>query len=78
MKDFIKKLTSRKFLMALASAIVGIVTVFTGESDALTTVVGAAVTVISTVGYCITEGMVDAQSVRDISDAIVSIVDSDE
>ena len=62
----------------IASAIVGIVTVFTGESDALTTVVGAAVTVISTVGYCITEGMVDAQSVRDISDAIVSIVDSDE
>ena len=78
MKDLIKKLTSRKFLMALASAIVGIVTVFTGESDALTTVVGAAVTVISTVGYCIAEGMVDAQSVRDISDAIVSIVEDDE
>lgn len=78
MKNFIKKLTSRKFLMALASAVVGIVTVFAGESDTLTTVVGAAVTVISTVGYCITEGMVDAKSVREISDAVISVIDSDE
>lgn len=69
MKAFLKKLTSRKFLMALSGAVCGILTLFIGRTDTVTTVAGALVTLLSTLGYCITEGVLDAKSVSTMIEA---------
>lgn len=67
--DIIRKLTSRKFIIAVITAIVGIITVFVGENEVVNVVAGAAMTIIPTVAYCIVEGMVDAKSIETVTNA---------
>ena len=69
--DIVRKLTSRKFIIAVITAIVGIVTMFVGDNEVVTVIAGAAMTIIPTVVYCIMEGVVDAKSVGAITDATV-------
>lgn len=69
--DMIRKLTSRKFIIAVITAIVGIVTLCIGENEVVTVIAGAAMTIIPTVVYCIVEGVVDAKSVGAITNATV-------
>ena len=69
--NLIRKLTSRKFIIAVITAIVGIVTVFVGDNEAVKVIAGAAMTIIPTVVYCIVEGVVDAKSIETITDATV-------
>ena len=74
-KDIIRKLTSRKFLLALAAVVSGIITAFIGNGETVRTIVGAAVTIIATVAYCIMEGVVDAASVKTVTDAAKDIAE---
>ncbi len=68
-KNIIKKLTSRKFIIALITAIAGIVTICVGDNEVVQVVAGAAMTIIPTVIYCLMEGIVDAKSIKTITEA---------
>ena len=63
MQNFLKKLTSRKFLAALAGVATGLAMVFGVEETTISTVAGAVTTVASVVSYIMSEGMVDAAAV---------------
>ena len=72
MKDnLIKKLTSRKFIVTAISTIAGLVTLFVGNSEVVQIIASAAMIVIPTIVYCITEGAIDAQNIKTITDAVV-------
>ena len=63
MQTFIRKITSRKFLAALAGVATGLAMVFGVDETAISTVAGAVTTVASVVSYIMSEGMVDATAV---------------
>ena len=63
MQNFLKKLTSRKFLAALAGVATGLAMVFRVDETTISTVAGAVTTVASVVSYIMSEGMVDAAAV---------------
>ena len=63
MQNFLKKLTSRKFLAALAGVASGLAMVFGVDETTISTVAGAVTTVASVVSYIMSEGMVDAAAV---------------
>lgn len=77
MKGYVKKLTSRKFIMAAMTAISGIAVLCGANRDVVTTIAGAAMALISALVYCITEGRIDAASVKSatgaVGDAAVSL-----
>ena len=68
-KELIKKLTSRKFIVTAIAAIAGILTLIVGESETVNTVAGAAMTIVPTVVYCLMEGVIDAKSVKTVTEA---------
>ena len=63
MQNFLKKLTSRKFLAALAGVATGLAMVFGVDETTISTVAGAVTTVAGVVSYIMSEGMVDAAAV---------------
>ena len=63
MQTFIRKITSRKFLAALAGVATGLAMVFGVDETAISTVAGAVTTVARVVSYIMSEGMVDAAAV---------------
>ena len=69
--DIFRKLTSRKFIVAIITMIVGIITVFIGDNEVVSVIAGAAMTIVPTVVYCVVEGAVDAKSVETITNATV-------
>lgn len=68
-RTILEKLTSRKFIVTVLTAIAGIITAIIGENETVQILTGAAMTIIPTVVYCITEGVLDAKSVKTIADA---------
>ena len=64
MQAFIRKITSRKFLAALAGVATGLAMVFGVDENTISTVAGAVTTVASVVSYIMSEGMVDAAAVE--------------
>jgi hypothetical protein len=71
MKNFIKKLTSRKFIVTAISAIAGLITLFVGNDEIVQTIASALMIVIPTIVYCITEGVIDSKSVKTITETVV-------
>lgn len=67
--NLIKKLTSRKFIVTAITALAGIITMIVGESAAVQTIAGAAMTIVPTVVYCLMEGVIDAKSIKTITTA---------
>ena len=63
MQTFLKKLTSRKFLAAIAGVATGLAMVFGVDENTISTVAGAVTTVASVVSYIMSEGMVDAAAI---------------
>ena len=66
--NIIKKLTSRKFIVTVITAIAGIITLCVGDNEIVQIVAGAAMTIVPTVVYCLMEGIIDAKSVKVITD----------
>ena len=64
----IKKLTSRKLWMAIAGVATGIAMVLGIESSEIATIAGSVTTIISVMTYIITEGKIDAASVKTIAE----------
>lgn len=75
MKEFLKKLTSRKFIVTAITTITGIVTMIIGENEIVNTIASALMVIIPTIVYCITEGVIDAKSVKTIGDTVVDTVE---
>lgn len=77
MTNFLRKLTSRKLWMAIAGVAAGIATILGVEGSEITTVAGAVTALASVITYIITEGKIDAESVKTIVDGI-ELVETDE
>ena len=68
-KNVLEKLTSRKFIVTVITAIAGIVTMIIGDNEVVQIIAGAAMTIVPTIVYCLMEGLIDAKSVKTITDA---------
>ena len=68
-ENLIKKLTSRKFIVTIITAITGIITMIVGENEVVQIISGAAMAIVPTIVYCVMEGVIDAQSVKTITNA---------
>lgn len=66
MKEFIKKLTSRKFLTCIAGIVLGICMTFGLDEGAVNTIAGAVMSIVSVVIYIYSEGKIDAAAVDKI------------
>lgn len=62
--DWKRKLSSRKLWAAIAGVITGLAMVFKLDESTISSVAGAVVSMASVVSYIITEGKVDAESVK--------------
>lgn len=62
--DWKRKLSSRKLWAAAAGIVTGLAMVFGLDEGTISSVAGAVVSVASVVTYIITEGKVDAESVK--------------
>lgn len=69
-RSFKEKLCSRKFLAALAGIVTGLAMVFGLDNGTISNVAGAVVSVASVVAYIVTEGKVDAESVKNAVDSV--------
>lgn len=82
MKTLKEKLTSRKFLAAVAGLIAGLAMVFGLDESIITQVSGAVVSVASVIAYIITEGKIDAaavgQAAEDVAEAVDSVISETE
>ena len=68
MMEFLKKLTSRKFLTCIAGVILGVCMTF-GLDEGTVNIIAGAVTSILSVGiYIYTEGKIDAAAVDKLKD----------
>lgn len=75
MNEFLKKMTSRKFWMAAAGVVTGIAMAFGVEESAVATVAGAITALISVVTYVHTEGRVDAEHVKHVTEKVQDAVE---
>ena len=75
MKQFLIKLTSRKFLAAVAGFISGLCRVFGLDEGVMTSVSGAVLSGASLVSYIISEGRIDAQRVAEAAKKLQDAVD---
>ena len=57
--DWKKKLSSRKFWVAVAGFVSGLIIAFTGDETTATTVSGCVMSAASVIGYMIGEGLAD-------------------
>lgn len=75
MSNIIQKLTSRKLWMAVAGIVTGVAMALGAESTDIGTIAGAVTALVSVVTYIITEGKVDAESVKNTIIEVQEAVD---
>lgn len=82
LNKILRKLTSRKLWLALYGVFTGAAMALGTESTDITAVAGAATALVSVVTYIITEGKIDAESVKnaiiDIQEGIEAIERADD
>ena len=71
MSEIVRKLTSRKLWLAIAGVATGIAMVLGVEGSEITTVAGAVTALASVITYVVTEGKIDAESVKNVADGIL-------
>ena len=72
MAEILRKLSSRKLWMALAGIFTGVAMALGADSTDVSEVAGAVTAIVSVVTYIVTEGKIDAESVKN---AIIEIQD---
>ena len=60
-EDIIRKLTSRKFWLALAAFVTGLLAAFKVDGETVETVSGLIMAAASVIAYIVAEGLVDAE-----------------
>lgn len=71
----LEKLKSRKFIIALLTMVLGIVTALSDLGGTIGTACGIAAAVLAAVVYIIVEGNIDAKAVQLVTDATEAIVE---
>jgi len=64
MREFLRKLSSRKLWLALAGVATGIAVILGVDESSITTVAGAVTALASVITYIVTEGKIDAEGVK--------------
>lgn len=62
--DWVKKLTSRKFWLAVTGMVTGVVLAFNGSAETAETVSGVIMSAASVIAYIIGEGLSDAANAK--------------
>ena len=75
MSNFIRKLMSRKLWMAIAGVATGIALALGADASEIQTVTGAVTALVAAVAYIITEGKVDAESVKNAVEGVQDAVE---
>ena len=75
MSAFLRKLTSRKLWMARAGVATGIALALGADASEIQTITGAVTALVSAVAYIVTEGKVDAESVKTAVEGVQDAVD---
>jgi len=73
MKEFLKKLKSRKFLTCVAGVVMGLCMIFGLDANAVNTISGAVTSLGSILIYIYSEGKIDAVAVSGIKDTVDKI-----
>ena len=77
MSKIMKKLSSRKLWMAIAGVATGIAMVLGIDGGDISTIAGAVTAIASVITYIVTEGKIDAESVKtaveSVQDAIGAV-----
>lgn len=76
--DWKRKLSSRKLWAAVAGVVTGLAMVFGLDENTISTVAGAVVSAASVVTYIMTEGKVDAESVKNAVESAQGAVEAVE
>lgn len=69
--DWKRKLTSRKWWIAVATFIVGLVIAFGGSGELANTITGCVMSLASAIAYTLSEGFIDAENVKSQNQADV-------
>jgi pheromone shutdown protein TraB len=75
MNNFLSKLTSRKFWIAIISTFAGIAELFGAGGELVSVIVGSALALLPSLIYIITEGKIDAASAKKLAEDVESKVD---
>ena len=75
MSEILRKLSSRKLWLALSGVFTGIAMALGADSTEVSEIAGAVTAIVSVVTYIVTEGKIDAESVKN---AIIEIQDGIE
>ena len=67
--DWKRKLTSRKFWMALATFVAGLILAFKGDAKTAETVSGCIMSAASVIAYVVGEGLADAAAIKSESES---------
>ena len=82
MGNIIQKLASRKLWLALAGVATGVAMALGVDATEITTVAGAVTALVSVVTYIITEGKIDAESVKttiiEVQEAVDALTGGDQ
>ena len=65
-QDIIRKLTSRKFWLAIAAFITELVVAFKGDAATAETISGMIMAGATVIAYIVGEGLIDAENVSDL------------
>lgn len=76
MSNFMRKLTSRKLWMAIAGVATGVAIALGVDGGDITNVAGAITAVASVITYIVTEGRIDAESVKNAIEATEDAVNT--
>lgn len=74
MTAILKKFTSRKFLAALASILIGAANLFGADGDTVKYGVGAGLILVGAIAYIVTEGKLDLASIASLASAVSTAV----
>lgn len=75
METLKRKLSSRKLWAAVAGVVAGLAMVFGLDTNVISEVAGAVVMVASVITYIITEGKIDAESVKNAIEEVQDVVE---
>ena len=81
MNSILRKLSSRKLWMAIGGFATGIAMVLGADSTDIQTVAGAITSLVSVITYIVTEGKIDAESVKntiEITGDAIDILEEEE
>lgn len=76
MNSFLKKLTSRKFLLSCISMAAGIALLCGADATAVSVLAGAGMIVLPSLVYCLIEGRTDSAAVTASKEAILHAAES--